>query len=281
MGQVSKNSIGGAAGAQGACGGGEPPQGCGRDGPALRLCHEFKARPSLLLSCCRSRRNKGNKGAICPQHPGSVGSGDRGPQHWARTACAYRRRLWLVGGGEAHAVSFVFLHEHHEHHEHHEQEGTARRCPRSAWRRAPWPFVLGAGSRLWRGEARSETGFGEARFGFLEPTSCRVPSPRCLPEKSSWEPLTQLCVFVFNVTKETRGRNKEKNEVSTKIQTDFKNVCVHGERGSTPLAQPAGPPPAPPDAHAPPTPGAEGQAGFSMRGWAAPSGCQEWCQHAK
>lgn len=129
MEQVSKNSTGGAAGARGACGW-DPPAGRSRavagrplpPGPPRAPGAAF----SLVPGCCPLRRNKGNKGTLCPQHPGSVVRGDRGPQHWARTACPRRRRLGRrAGGGEARAVSPVFLREHPEHPEH--RGGKARR----------------------------------------------------------------------------------------------------------------------------------------------------------
>lgn len=96
MEQVSKNSTGGAAGARGACGW-DPPAGRSRAAAGRPLPPAPPRAPgaafSLLPGCCPLRRNKGNKGTLCPQHPGSVVRGDRGPQHWARTACPCRRRL--------------------------------------------------------------------------------------------------------------------------------------------------------------------------------------------
>lgn len=196
MEQVSKNSTGGAAGARGACRW-DPPAGRSRAAAGRPLPPAPPRAPgaafSLLPGCCPLRRNKGNKGTLCPQHPGSVVRGDRGPQHWARTACPCRRRLGRRAEGRRAQRALCSSASTPSTPSTPSTASTAAgrpgaKPPRSAWRRAPWPCVLGAGRRLWRGEARSETGLGEAGFAFLEPTSCRVPSPRCLPEKSSWEP---------------------------------------------------------------------------------------------
>lgn len=80
--------------------------------------------------------------------------------------------------------------------------------------------------------------------------------------------MTQLCVFVSDVTKETRGRNKKTEFPQKSKLTSKTSVCM--ERGGT-LGRLSGPGPRPPrPPRTAPTPGAEGQVGFSMRARAVP-----------
>lgn len=92
--------------------------------------------------------------------------------------------------------------------------------------------------------------------------------------------MTQLCVFVSDVTKETRGRNKKTEFPQKSKLTSKTSVCM--ERGGT-LGRLSGPgprPPRPPRTRPPPRE-RKGRSDFPCGQGLSPVRCQEWCQQAK